>query len=717
MNSRTGHSFRGFVILTIIVACSMLATNLSAQVCGGTGTPPIATSQGQEFLLCFMQNELSSYDQTSFRYQDIYVASAVDTGGVKVTITCNAFPTWKKEIILNAREAQSYRLSDDPVVGATGNDALMEDCGSINQTVFRVVATSPIACYGMNNKQFTADAFLALPKTKTGPAGIEYRIMSYTNSTLLPQAEMPSEFAVAAFDSNTTVTIIPAAMTCNGDDSGKVLTYVLNAGEGIQIQADRLTHLLDMTGSIVRADKPIAVYGGHARAEAPNGYTYNDNGNQRTSRDHLCEAMPPLSTWGYSFVTKNFGRTGGDVVRILASVDGTVVKINNTVWGTPLRANAFRDTIIPLSSLALGNIITVETDKDHPILVGTIAHSAVNAAGTGDPFLAIVPPLDQMYSDFSYFICNDELQYYANDQHLIIAAEQGVVGDIAIDNVKIPAGAFTSIPWPMFGGRHYVATTVSQAMGPHRIVCPPIPGSGITILAYGWGNVISYGYTAGALLKPTHGIMPINSPSPGIAPGPGTSQALPPSIIIRNILTEPVYFDSARISYSQNKKNITVRLKKDIASQIGTIESAEEKTLELVTPEPIDEVITGNVRVWYHSKLWVDMYPVDFPFVITPAQNAGVSDVSSQVAVLENFPNPASGKTTVHFRIPTRAAVSVKIYDALGRVARTLMQTVVNSGDQNIQVNTKGMEPGDYTLELVAPELGISEHRHLVVIE
>ncbi|MDP4219474.1 MAG: IgGFc-binding protein, partial [Bacteroidota bacterium] len=417
-------SFRQIVASSMILATGVISfsTTLMAQTCGGTGTPPIATSQGQEFLLCFMQNEVPAYDETSFRYQDIYVASAVDTGITQVTITCKAFPGWRKDIFLAPREAQSYRLSTDPVVGGPGKDAIMEDCGNINKTVFRVVSTAPIACYGMNNKQFTADAFLALPKTLTGPAGIEYRIMSFTNSTSIVP-EMPSEFAVAAFDSNTTVRIVPSARTCSGDDSGKTLTFILNAGEGVQIQTDRFTPLLDMTGSDIHSDKPIAVYGGHARTEVPLGYAFDDNGTERTTRDHLCEAMPPYSTWGYSFVTKNFGRPVGDVLRVLAGVDGTVVKINNQVWGIPMRANTFRDTIITPSILPLGNIITVETDPNHLVLVGMIAHSAADVPGTGDPFLTIVPSLNQLYSDFSYFICNDSLQYSSTEQHLIIAAE------------------------------------------------------------------------------------------------------------------------------------------------------------------------------------------------------------------------------------------------------------------------------------------------------
>lgn len=721
MHSSIMLTVRRTAILCLIVVCALSAAPslLSAQDCGGLGKKKDVTSLGKEFLLCFMQNELTGYDQTDFRYQDIYLAST-DTV-TTVTITCKAFRNWSKTITLNPHSDTSYRLSKDLTIGDFPNhDAIIEDDETIDPTVFRVIADAPIACYGMNNKQYTADAFLALPKNV---AGIEYRVMSYYNSTQIPGMEMPSEFCVAAFDDNTKVTITPSALTRNGSPAGVPVTYVLNAGEAIQVQADPFTPLLDLTGSVVSSDSPVVVFGGHVRTEVPTGYSYNDNGNQRTSRDHLCEEMPPYSAWGFSFIAKNFDRPGGDILRVLAGENNTIVKLNGVVWGAPLMANKFRDYAFLLSDTAENNIVTVETDTSHPILVGMIAHSAIDAVGTGDPFFAIVPPLNQTFNDFTYFISNDAAQYYPTQQHIIIATEISGMGSISITtanvNTQIPASLYTPIPRALNGGNHYAAVTLNQTMGIHRIQSPHPEKQGFTILAYGWGDVISYGYTAGALLKPYQGIMGIVSPAHSAAPGPGdpTPHEPPPSITVRNILTEKVYFDSARITYTQNKQNIPVRLKKDIAMETGTIEMAEQKTLELTTPQPVQDVITGNIRIWYHSKLWIDMYPVDFPFVIKPQPLADVRTSPGQPALLENYPNPVSGKTIVHFAIPSRAYVSVKIYDALGRVVRTVLQSTVNSGDQRIQVNTKGMDAGSYTLELLVPELGISERRNVVVIE
>ena len=235
----------------VIAFCALLIMpcRVHAQ-CGGAGIPGNVTNLGTEFLLCFMQNEAPEIGLGS-RYQDIYLASAGDT--TTVTITCKAFSKFKKIFFLQKNEAVVYRISKDP--GIPTGDASMELNEIVDPTVIKVVCTTPIACYGMNNKDYTADAFLALPKSV---ASTEYRVMAYYNS-LEGGSNMPSEFAVAAFESNTTVKIWPSAVTMDGvapDPNNPIapITYVLNAGEGVQIHADPRTPLLDLTGSRIESD-------------------------------------------------------------------------------------------------------------------------------------------------------------------------------------------------------------------------------------------------------------------------------------------------------------------------------------------------------------------------------------------------------------------------------------------------------------------------------
>ena len=550
------------------------------------------TDAGTEFLLCFMANEAPGYDQTPNRYQDIYVFSA--GGTATVTITCKAFPGFKKTISLSANGSATYRVSSDPLIAFPGHDAIIESSEVIDPTVFKVVSTAPILCYGLSNKQYTGDGFLALPRSLPST---EYIVMSYGNSTGIPGQEDPSEFAVAAFEDSTTVTITPSAQTRIGNPPGKPITFMIDSsGKGVQIQSDPSTAGLDLTGSIVKADKPIAVYGGHVRTEVPTGFTYGDNGNLRTTRNHLAEQMPPLSTWGKFFVAKNTGRPDGDVIRIVASVDNTTIKINGTLWGKPLMKSRFRDTLIPFSPTEEKNAIAIETSA--PVMAGMIGHSSSDAAGLGDPFLAMISPLERSFNDLRYFITDDAVNFDTNQQFLLVVTEQSGKDKISVDGVKIPPAVFTNISTPL-GGKQYAAALLRQSPGMHDITSENPPDNGMTAIAYGFGQVNAYGYTAGGLIKP-----------------------------LKNSVTTKTFLQTD----------------------------------------------------------------------------------------LENFPNPALGKTTIRFNLSVRAYASVKIYDALGRVVRVVNQSVMSEGAHEFDMTTSGLAAGSYTIELLAPEIGVSEHRSMIVM-
>jgi hypothetical protein len=684
---------RRAAFICAILTCTFFLVPTQSHAQGNNGD---VTNGGTEFLLCFMANEAPGYDQSTNRYQDIYIASGSDSA--TVTITCRAFSKWNHVIQLGPNEALSYRLSTDPEIGYPTHDALIEIPEVIDSTVFKVVSTTPITCYGMSHKEFSCDAFLALPRNV---ASTEYLVMSYYNSNQLGLDPMPSEFCVASFDDANTITIIPSALTSSGNPKSKAMTFTLDAGECVQIQADMNDVGGDLTGSIVRSTSPIVVYGGSRRTEVPTGFFNINNGSHTTSRDHLSEAIPPLSTWGLSFITKNFGRPDGDLMRIVASKGNTVLKINGQIWGNPLKAREFRDTLIAQSSVMTDNIFGVEASD--PVLVGMIAHTADAVTQNGDPFLALMPPLDQTYHDYTYFISDDKTNFDMTTQYVIVATEISGAGLITIDGNIIPKGAYTNLPLTI-NGKQYAVVTVKQSAGIHRITSPNADENGFTILAYGFGVVDSYGYTAGALLKPITGILNVASDGPPDG-----------KISVRNILAEKVYLDSSSVTYTYNPSNVTVALKNILSTETGTLNIGEEKGFDLSALSKVADVVKGNIRLFYHTAKWSDLKPVDFPFSMNSL--AGVGNSSSQLVSLSTFPNPASGELTISYSINSRAYTTVKLYDALGRVVRLVTQGMMNTGNQEVRVSTHGLIPGEYTVELTAPAAGINLHKKLIVVE
>jgi hypothetical protein len=680
-----------FAFCSLLVCFWVVPSILHAQTpcaCGDIGTKSIVTNAGQEFLLCFDQNELPQYTDSS--HQNIFLA-CLDQPAV-VTITSKQYPSFSKVFTMAANASLTYEISDDV-------DPLINSDEVVDNTVIHVVSTAPIVCYGLNHKLYTSDAFLALP---SNVAGTEYRVMSYYNSTTqgtLSGASYQSEFSVAAFQDNTQVTITPTALTAGGKAAGVPQSYTLNAGQCVQIQADQNTLMLDLSGSIVQSNNPVVVYGAHVRAEVPVGYQIQGT----TSRNMLCEQLAPISTWGKAFVCTSFaGRSAGDIARILALNDNTVLTIDGTPRIT-LAAGKWYDTIIK-------GPVAMETSQ--PALAGMISHTASTLQGLGDPFLAIAPPVVQTYHDFTFFTSQDPA-FTLNV--VIVVTERSGVGKITLDGQIIPDTSFTPIATPLNGMNWSIAQVALSSSGGHRITTTNDDVHGFTILAYGLGRVDAYGYTAGALLKPITGILATSGNQRGITQG----SVVPNTINVRNILAHRVYLDSARIVLDGDAgKYYSAKFTQDVATDIKHLEMGEDATLTVEMTPPITEPIMGTFKIYPHTAQWFDLEPRETRIKILPVAAASV-DGKTPIATQSfssNFPNPFADQTTISFSLPSRADVSLKVYDDLGRVVSTLVNGEIAAGPYAMRFESRQLPNGHYTYELKSEKLSISERHSIVLV-
>lgn len=666
--------------------------------CGGTGVVDDNTNEGREFLLCYMQNELVTDADINETYQDIYLASLDDVedsnGKVTITITCNAFPTYKEIIQLSKRSSLTYHISR-----VLNQFVLIYSNEVVDDMVVQVASTHPIICYGMNHKKNTADAFLALPKNV---AGDEYMVMSYPNSAFLQDGgPRESEFCVAAFEDNTKVDIIPSTLTKAGSLAGATISYTLNAGQCVQVQASDIVGS-DLTGSRVHSyNKPVVVYGGHVRAEVPVGFKIDAAGS--TSRDHLCESLPHVGSWGTSFLCTNIENPNvidGDFVRILARNPNTVVKVNGVVSGTPLGIGEHRD-------MQITGPTAIETSQ--PSLVGLFAHTTMISQGVGDPFFAIVSPLDQTYDDFTFFV--SEAAVYNNNNYVVVVTEKSGVGKVTLDGNIIPEIAFNNIPTTL-NGKNYAIARVNVAVGTHRVKTPNNYKDGITVLAYGYGSVDSYGYTAGSLLVPKKGIIADDSPFAGVAPG---GEAPRSEMRFMSMLNEKVWLDSAVMTSISNPR-YTVRTKKHLAFDISKIEGGEKMAVELEAFPPADEVLFGEMTIYHHTTKWRGLRPAVVPFVVYPNTTSGITNNTTGDNSVVVFPNPIIGETgSVLLRIERSTSAALRLYDATGRQVRSVAPRQLNAGKENLSFPTEGLASGSYILEVELSGLNRTERRHIII--
>ena len=188
--------------------------------------------------------------------------------------------------------------------------------------------------------------------------------------------------------------------------------FTANSGQTILIDS-----LDDLSGSIIRSSKPLAVFSGHECGNVPV---------QSTGCDHLVEQMPPGIAFGYTFfVVPYAGRVSGDQIRVGTLNDGTEVTV--TCVTSPGGEKTVLDPMDEDNIIDRGETLTYRTpsnaansenfkpsycclDASEPVIVaqygtGYSTDAALVGKPTnpelGDPFMNLVPPISQHINNYT----------------------------------------------------------------------------------------------------------------------------------------------------------------------------------------------------------------------------------------------------------------------------------------------------------------------------
>ncbi len=388
------------------------------------------------------------------------------------------------------------------------------------RAAFEVTSSVPIAAYqynplhfvtvsddGKNVSSFTNDASLLLPEhVLTG----NYRVSTWPTWGIgaFPgeAAFIPGFVAVAATEDDTEVTFRSAANTAGGPDFGALeigaeQTVELDRGDVLQVLSevpaaslitnvcaerggDQGTNLEgsdncldrvlgDLTGSVVSATAPVAVFAGHVCTFVPF---------DRYACDHLEEMMFPSETWGRGAVMTAVHEPGGfsgSVVpawyRILSAADGNIV----TFTPADVADSVVLNTGEHLEFLAHGDFVV---DGTGPLYV-TQALLGERALGTnsGDPALGSGIPIAQWRSEYDFLVPDTYTSHYVN-----VAAPDGA--EVYLDGLIIEG-------WEAVEDADYVVARIELEPGPHRVESVDDVGFGIT--SYGYAAYTSYLHPGG----------------------------------------------------------------------------------------------------------------------------------------------------------------------------------------------------------------------------
>ena len=98
----------------------------------------------------------------------------------------------------------------------------------------------------------------------------------------------------------------------------------------------------------------------------------------------------------------------------------------------------------------------------------------------------------------------------------------------------------------------------------------------------------------------------------------------------------------------------------------------------------------------------------------TSTDVAAETPLPEGVVVQQNHPNPFSSRTTIRFALPRPAAVTLTIYDLLGRAMTTLVRERLPAGEHEATWHAGDLPPGVYLYRLTAD--GFAATKSLVVL-
>ena len=317
-----------------------------------------------------------------------------------------------------------------------------------------IIATEPITVYGYSSQFTTSDLYTAIPSAQLG---LEYRIVTMPNDYYTPPsgktnadldpfelANRPGMFMVIAQENGTYVEINTSAPTEKDRVPKSSFFVTLNRGETYLVKSKPtpgINGTNDLTGSLVKSNKPVAVLSGHSRTASPQVQFSKDD----DSKNHLIEMLPPITTWGKEYYTAPFGGTAN----ILGSMYKIVAKEANTV----VTASTRNGGVTSYTLVNAGDFVEVkdvnegaywESTKQFLLTEFTSREGTINPRyNYFDPAFSVVTPANQYInsmlfrtpknniSDFNDSFGNPADQY--SWHRCIIICEDAAIEDLSIN--------------------------------------------------------------------------------------------------------------------------------------------------------------------------------------------------------------------------------------------------------------------------------------------
>ena len=382
--------------------------------------------------------------------------------------------------------------------------------GIKTNAAIHVVSQDPVVVYAHIIFSARSGSSLILP---TNVWGKEYIVPSYANASAGNTGNQGyGEFNIMASLPNTVVEITPQITSRNGVRTAGVPYQITlaNPGDVYQLQFPQGQ---DMSGTLIKSIasgsstcQPIAVVSATTWTAL--------NCSSVSGGDNLYQQLFPVGSWGKEFFTTPLKKTGAandhnvDVIRVYVKDPTTVVqKTENGIVTT-------------LGGLNIGNYYEYSSEyptnilADKPIQVMEyVKTQGCNAPGSpatqSDPEMIALSSVEQTINDITVYSSIQANVPGGNSNvtthYINVTMKTANIGTFKI-NGATPGASFTPIPGTVYS---YLKQSIPTSAPVSRLTAD----SGFSAVAYGFGNVESYGYNAGTSVKDLNTRLEISNPN------------------------------------------------------------------------------------------------------------------------------------------------------------------------------------------------------------
>lgn len=397
---------------------------------------------GKDFVTGFMQNGLPRTAQGDLKL--LITGYAPNTS---VTISMKQ-PAVRVAATVNAGQTMSVKIPPEAeMIGS-----------SVFDNTLKIQADNDVSILSLSYKPHTASTTVVHPVTSLGT---EYYVVTPNVGT-----DHYREFAIIAWAEPTSVDVyLKGAVKFQGKDypRGSTLTIVLQPYQAVQLQSS-----VDLSGTKIVSQKPVAVYSGHTCIA------------RQVQCDHVSEQLLPVSSWGTNFIIPSLPDNNMEYDIVLVSTSQKTQVDSQVGVGRSSR------TLPPARAVLYGiqGTSAMYLSASSGIQVTYFGDGGIHGTHNYDPFFMTIPDISSYCR--AYHI-------YGQDQfenHALIIAKTLETSGITFDKRPLH-----NLQWNPVSGTEYSWASHRLGRG-YRIHTVEHPSAPFGLLSVGVGNQKAYGSPA-----------------------------------------------------------------------------------------------------------------------------------------------------------------------------------------------------------------------------